>query len=98
MSDDLRDKFKSDEDYDDFRKSYGDYKNKTGMFDQQKQSEDYIKMVIKIEELMYKNFVLEKKNYFRLPDELFKVKYVSLYMFYFEKMSYFNETALFYMN
>ena len=95
---DMRDKFESNEDYEDFRKSYSDYTNKTGMFDQKKQQEDYIKMVIKIEELIYKNFVLEKKKYFRFPDELFKVKYVSLYMFYFENLPDFDETASLYMN
>jgi len=98
MSDDLRDKFGSDEDYEDFRKSYGDYKNKTGMFDQKKQAEEYIKMVIKIEEMIYKNFVLEKKKYFRLPDEFFNIKYVSSYMFYFEKLLDFPETTILYMN
>jgi len=98
MSDDLRDKFDSDEDYDSFRNSFNDYKRGSGMFDSQKQIDDYIKTVIRIEELMYKNFVLEKKKYFRLPDEIFNAKYMSLYIFYFEKLLEYNETTMIFLN
>ena len=98
MSDDLRDKFGSEEEYDNFKNSYGDYKNKSGMFDQTKFQEDYLRMVVKIEELIYKNFVLEKKKFFRVPDELLKVKYMSLYMFHLENTSEFEEIASIYLN
>jgi hypothetical protein len=98
MSDDLRDKFGSDDEYEDFKNSYSDYRNKSGMFDQTKFQEDYLRMVVKIEELIYKTFILEKKKFFRVPDELLKVKYASLYMFHLEKTSELEEIASIYLN
>jgi hypothetical protein len=98
MSDDLRDKFGSDEEYEEFRNSYDDYKNRTGMFDQTQFQQEHLKMVIKIEELIYKNFVLERKKFFRVPDELLNVKYMSLYMFHLEEAMDFEEITSIYLN
>ena len=98
MSDDLRDKFGSDDEYEEFKNSYDDYKNKSGMFDESKSQQEYIKFVIKLEELIYKNFVIGQNKFFRVPDEFFNIKYVSLYLFYLNKVEGFQETLPLYMN
>ena len=33
MSDDIRDKFSNDDEFDEFKRSFDDYKNKKGMYD-----------------------------------------------------------------
>ena len=97
MSDDLRDKFESDDDYEEFKNSYDSYKDKTGMFNQEAAREQ-LQSILKIEELIYKNFVLGDKKFFKLPDELFKVKNMSLYMFRLKGVEEFEEIASIYLN
>jgi len=95
---DMRDKFESDEEYENFKKSYDDFNNKRGMFDEEKQIHEYLKRTIQIQELLYKSFVLEKKKFFHMPDEVFGVKNASVYVFYFEKLVDFDETTVVMLN
>ena len=97
MSDDLRDKFESDDDYENFKNSYDSYRDKTGMFNQDAIQEQ-LQTMLKIEELIYKNFVLQKKKFFRIPDELFKVKNMSFYLFHFKNIEEYEEIASIYLN
>jgi hypothetical protein len=97
MSDDLRDKFGSDDDYDDFKNSYGDYKDKKGMFNQQ-MAREQLESILKVEALIYKNFVLGKKKYFKLPDDLCAAKNMSLYMFHLKNHEGYDEIASIYLN
>lgn len=92
MSDDIRDRFSSDEEYEDFLDSYNAYKNKTGMFDE-KQVMENLQRLIKIEQLIHQNFVIENKKYFRIPDEILGVKNMSIYMFYIKKQNKFEEVT-----
>ena len=92
MSDDLRDKFNSDEDYNDFLNSFNDYKNRTGMFDEMQVMKN-LQRLIKIEQLIHQNFVIENKKYFRIPDEILGVKNMSIYMFYIKKQFDFEEVT-----
>ena len=82
MSDDLRDKFNSDEEYDEFKNSYDDYKNKTGMFDQA----NFIRELIEYQELLYNAFVVDKKKYIRIPEKFTKTKNLPIYVFYLETL------------
>lgn len=78
MSDDLRDKFGSDDEYDDFKKSYSDFKSGSGMFDASNQ----IKEFIEFEKLLYDSFIIEGKKYIKLPERYVKSKNMPLYIFY----------------
>lgn len=82
MFDDLRDKFESDEEYEEFKNSYNDYKNQTGMFDATK----FIKDLIEFQELLYNSFVVEKKQYIYMPEKYIKTKNTPLCVFYTETL------------
>lgn len=82
MSDDLRDKFSSDDEYDEFRNSYDDYKNGNGMFD----SSEAIKEIIEFQQLLYNSFIVENKKYIRIPEKYIKVANLPLYVFYCETL------------
>ena len=80
MFDDFREKFESDDEYDDYKNSYDDYKNKTGMFD----AEQSIKEIIEFQNLLYQAFMIEKKKFVRIPEKYTKTANVPMYMFYCE--------------
>jgi hypothetical protein len=82
MSNDLRDQFGSDEEYEEFRNSYNDYKNQTGMFD----LSNFIKKVIEYQKLLYQSFVVDKKKYIEISEEFTEVKNLPMYVFYFETL------------
>ncbi len=78
MADDLRDKFSSDDEYDEFKKLYNDYKNKRGQFDVR----DAEKLIIEFQELLYNSFVVGNEKYIKIPEKFTKVKNMPMYMFY----------------
>lgn len=82
MSDDLRDKFSSDDEYEEFKNSYNDYKNGTGMFD----ASEAIKEVIEFQQLLYNSFIIEKKKFVRIPEKYIKKANLPLYVFYCETL------------
>lgn len=90
MSDDLRDKFGSDEDFEDFQNAYNDYTNKTGIF-----GEQYLKEIVELQKLMYQSFVIENKNCIRMPQGIIRQKNLPMYMFYFrnKKLIDYDETT-----
>jgi hypothetical protein len=99
MSDDLKDKFGSDEEYENFRNSYEDFKNRTGMFDSDYENR-VAKIRLDIESLIYENFHFNSTEYFRIPDAVFGVPFMSLYMFHLtnDKLIYFDEIINLFMN
>ena len=82
MSDDLRDKFSSDDEYEEFRNSYDDYKNKSGMFD----AEQSIKEIIEFQQLLYNSFIVEKKKFVSVPDKFTRTANMPMYVFYCETL------------
>ena len=90
--DDLRDKFSSDEEFDEFQNSFDNYKNKKGMF------ESPNKKILKIQELIFNNFVTGKETYFRVPDELLGAKNMSLYMFHCEGLMEYDAILSIFLN
>lgn len=82
MFDDFREKFESDDEYNDYKNSYDDYKNKTGMFDAEKS----IKEIIEFQQLLYNSFIVEKKKYVRIPEKFIKTANLPLYVFYCETL------------
>lgn len=91
MSDNLKDKFSNEDDFDNFKKSFDDYKNKQGMFEP-----GYAAM--KLQELIYSNLVLQKKKFFRIPDDLTGTKNMALYMFSIKKLSEFEGIVSIFLN
>ncbi len=82
MFDDLKDKFSSDDEYEEFKNSYNDYKNKTGMFSYK----DNIEKIIEFQQLLYDNFIIDKKKFMRIPEKYLKTANLPLYIFYCEKV------------
>ena len=80
MSDDLRDKFQSDGEYDDFKNLYKDYKNQSGAFDTSK----YMAEIIEFRSMMYDEFINKKNKYFKVPEKYIKSKNLPMYVFRFE--------------
>ena len=92
MSDDLRDKFSDDDEFDDFENSFDDYKSKKGMFESSNLK------ILKIQELIFSNFVSGNEKYFRVPDELLGVKNMSLYMFHCEGLMEYDSILSVFLN
>lgn len=91
MSDDLKDKFPNEDDFDDFKKSFGEYKNKQGMFNPSYK-------VMKLQELIFTNLVLQNKKFFRIPDDIAGIENMALYMFKIEKLSEFEGIISIFLN
>lgn len=91
MSDDLKDKFPNEDDFDNFKNSFDDYKNKKGMFEPGH-------AIMKLQELIFTNLILQKKKFFKIPDDITGVKNMSLYMFKIEKMAEFEGIISIYLN
>lgn len=92
MSDDLRDKFSNDDEFDEFKNSFSDYKNKEGMFESPSGG------IMKIQELIMHNFVNRERKYFKVPDDIFGVKNMSLYMFHCENSMEFDSILSIFLN
>lgn len=82
MTDDLRNKFSSDDEYEEFKNSYRDYKEGTGIFD----AGEAIKEVIEFQQLLYNSFIVEKKQFVRIPEKYIKTANLPLYAFYCETL------------
>ena len=82
VPDDLRDKFSSDDEYDEFKNSYKNYKNREGQFDQT----EYIKEVIEFQALLYTSFIVDEKQYIRIPEKFIKQKNLPMYVFHFDTL------------
>lgn len=99
MDDNLKDNFESDEEYEDFKNSYDDYKNRTGMFDSDFDRRA-LKIILDIESLVHENFHIKSNSYFRIPDSIFGAQHMSLYMYHLtsDKLIYYDEIISMFMN
>ena len=94
MSDDLRDKFESDDDYDQFKNQYNDYKNQSGAFDTSK----YMSEIIAFQAMLYDEFIVKKSKYFKVPERFIKSKNLPMYVFHFETTLPDTDTVTFILN
>jgi len=83
MSDELKDKFSSDEEYEQFKKSFSDYKNQDGLF---RIDPKLFIEIINFQKSVYETFIIQKKKYIQVPDTIAGNKNAAMYMFYFDKM------------
>ena len=98
MSDNLRDKFDSDDEYNEFKNAFNDYKNQDSL---NSVDDNLLKEVIKFQKEIYKAFVLGKKSYLAVPEELAGNKNSGMYLFYFPKIKtekQFDETISLILN
>lgn len=80
MSDDLRDKFDSEEEYEDYNRMYNDYKNQTGSFD----INNIFNKFVEIQNFVYENIVEKGKKFVIFPKKFTKMDNLPLCMFEFD--------------